>query len=253
MKRWVPIFAALPIVLSSYLFTTILSGYLFTNNITPVAKTDNPIKVMPLGDSITLGIGDGTVNNDGYRCALKIRLRNNNLPIDYVGSQSSGPANCVDIQHEGHSGYTIAQLNSGVYNWVSIYQPDVIILMVGTNDIKLKLDMDHMADRLSTLLDTIQSAKPDAILVVSTIIQFKTTDQSQIDGWNSYATQIPIVADEHGAFVAYNNGIIASSLPDGIHPSQCVYDNQMAMNMFFAMIQVYPHRTYSPLPVPKRC
>lgn len=221
----------------------------------PVPVASQTLRVMPLGDSITVGIGDGPTDNDGYRCALRKRLTNAGFDIDYVGSQSNGPAACPagDIQHEGHSGWKISDIQAQVTNWITTYQPDVILLMIGTNDIKQKYDMTNMGNRLSTLLDTIRTAKPDVVIIVSTIVQFVTSDQSQIDAWNNYLAVLPNIASSHGAYVAFENQIIKSWLADGVHPKQCAYDGWMTFLWYYAWMQAFPDRIYNPLPYPISC
>ena len=47
-----------------------------------------PIRVMPLGDSITYGVGSSAL--DSYRGDLFWRLARAGVPVDYVGSMRSG-------------------------------------------------------------------------------------------------------------------------------------------------------------------
>lgn len=110
----------------------------------------NPVAVMPLGDSITVGVygskyidpdtlleGDPRADADipGYRQPLYLSLRDNNHNIDFVGGQQHG-ANVVpqfDIDHEGISGQTDSQVANKVYNLMVSYPTDVVLLHIGTN------------------------------------------------------------------------------------------------------------------------
>ena len=47
-----------------------------------------PIRIMPLGDSITYGVGSSAL--DSYRGALFWRLAQAGVAVDYVGSMRSG-------------------------------------------------------------------------------------------------------------------------------------------------------------------
>src|SRR5689334_8226516 len=68
-----------------------------------------PVRVMPLGDSITQG---GSIG--GYRLDLGTKLRAAGRSIDFVGSLTDGPASMPDRNHEGHPGWTIAQIDANV-------------------------------------------------------------------------------------------------------------------------------------------
>jgi hypothetical protein len=65
----------------------------------PPAAAAAPIKVMPLGASITWGTS--SPDGNGYREALRRQLADDaDVPIDLVGSQSSGTM--ADKDNEGH-------------------------------------------------------------------------------------------------------------------------------------------------------
>src|SRR5206468_3091586 len=70
------------------------------------------IKIMPLGDSITWGVG-GT--NAGYRADLKTLLTAGGISFQFVGSDTGNPGTLGADQahHEGHSGYVITAGSSG--------------------------------------------------------------------------------------------------------------------------------------------
>ena len=75
------------------------------------AEAVPPIRIMPLGDSITNGSSSGVVPDNSsyyisYRKALRDSLVSAGYEIDYVGSQTSGEAVFSDAQHEGHGGWT---------------------------------------------------------------------------------------------------------------------------------------------------
>jgi hypothetical protein len=56
--------------------------------------------------------------------------------VDHVGTQidTQNPA-LPDADHEGHGGYRVDQIQAGIDDWLSsIDDPDVILLLIGTND-----------------------------------------------------------------------------------------------------------------------
>src|SRR5215213_6314834 len=99
------------------------------------------LKIMPFGDSITYGIiSIGTVkdrDSGGYRVYLWNSLQTQDLAIDYVGSVQSGPLGFPDRDNAGFGGKTINYLNSVDAGLLNTYKPDVVLLMIGTNDASL--------------------------------------------------------------------------------------------------------------------
>jgi len=86
-------------------------------------NTTKTIKIMPVGDSCTEGMGGGEMGS--YRTELYRLLTQAGLSIDFVGSQRSGPSSLPDKDHEGHSGWTIPQIASNINNWLNTHNPDV--------------------------------------------------------------------------------------------------------------------------------
>lgn len=174
------------------------------------SASDDALKIMAVGDSIT----HGYINNDnGYRKYLCYYLQQASFTnYDMVGLQNSStdsatytvteetneiPANTVityDPAHEGYSGYSIQsyaspQNRSGIYETlfkgrdaVKDYDPDVIFLQIGTNDI-LDANSAGIQDRLDTLIERIEdSLSTDAALFVASIPDIDPSN-SAIEGW----------------------------------------------------------------------
>lgn len=225
------------------------------------AAKAGPLKIMPLGDSITRGQGDGGTSGtyNGWRCSLRNRLTTSGVQVDYVGPLTDGRnAECPDREHAGWSGWTIAELDAEAAGWVATYQPDVVLLTAGTNDIIEKQDMTNMAARLGALIDTVKSAKPGVQIIVGTLPQIGTSswccDATQVAAWNAYKTAVPQVAAEHGARVMYFQRVYQSELAaDKIHPGACAYGSKMAFLVFLAVIDLLRPEGFDPLWAPNSC
>lgn len=94
-------------------------------------------KVMPLGDSITMGSSSG-VNDPAkyisYRRDLWNGLAEAGYSVDFVGSLMNGQAySGFDPDHEGHAGWTAAQIESDVYSFLTENPADLVLLHIGTN------------------------------------------------------------------------------------------------------------------------
>jgi len=103
----------------------------------------NPIKIMPLGDSITSGYILSDLDNPrpfsirtGYRNHLWYILSNAAFSADFVGSQIAGQKIVppFDTDHEGHRGWHSNELAEKTYEYMVSGNPDIVLLHIGTND-----------------------------------------------------------------------------------------------------------------------
>ncbi|HHD78647.1 MAG TPA: DUF5011 domain-containing protein, partial [Epsilonproteobacteria bacterium] len=118
-----------------------------------------PVKIMPLGDSITYenyrNPADSKPDADrsAYRNDLDYLLTDNNYTFDFVGSHATG-ANVVpsfDIDHEAINGETAAGVASNVYNYLSMNPADIVLLHIGTNS----SESDNSPDDVEFILNEI--------------------------------------------------------------------------------------------------
>ncbi len=126
------------------------------------------VAIMPLGDSITYGANSPSYG--GYRVWLWQDSVAAGWKIHFVGSVSGGPASLPDKANEGHPGWRIDQLSTHVVNWLDTYQPQIILLHIGTNDILQGYSVVTAMTRLNTLVDQITTTEPNATLIVAQII-----------------------------------------------------------------------------------
>lgn len=221
------------------------------------------LRIMPLGDSITYGYNG---NNAGYRGPLYNLLFSVALNFRFIGTSierpGSLPVSPVDQRHnEGHSSYTLNDVNhnldgfdntrfllhggadrnpngghwfDGIPNVRDPAYPDVILMMLGTNE------MTNLADvraRLHDLIVKITTLRPSARLLVAKVTPL-TASAAGVAEYNS------IVVDEVAGFasagksvrlVDLNTGFPANGLdPDGIHPNDTGF-NFMAGKWFEAI------------------
>ncbi|GAA1611636.1 SGNH/GDSL hydrolase family protein [Actinoplanes couchii] len=132
---------------------------------TPPADPDT-VRIMPLGDSITRGIG--TIPLDGYRTDLRSRLAHAGWKVDMVGAGTDGTG--PDGDHEGHPSCTIADVTTIVADRLATYRPDVVLLHLGTNDMRSPAEAAAAPARMRELLATIAGNAPDAEVFVAQII-----------------------------------------------------------------------------------
>jgi lysophospholipase L1-like esterase len=191
------------------------------------SESNGGVRVMPLGDSITDGY---TPYPGGYRVDLWHRFTSEGHTVDFVGSQSNGPAELGDHDHEGHSGWRIDQLDANIVNWLGTSDPRTILLHIGTNDINQNYDVANAPARLSALIDHILQQKPDVQLFVAQII----TEQGEPHATmvNTFNAAVPAIVASKGPnvhLVDMHAALTADDLADGVHPKQEGYDKMAAV------------------------
>jgi lysophospholipase L1-like esterase len=203
--------------------------------VTPAqAESNGGVRVMPLGDSIT----DGLTVPGGYRIGLWQKFVSGGYKVDFVGSQFNGPSSLGDHDHEGHSGWTISQIDANVSTWLRTSNPRTILLHIGTND--MYGDTSGAPGRLGTLLDHITAAAPNADVFVATIIT-STGRDSLIRGYNAAIpglVQTRANAGKHVHLVRMYDALTTADLADGIHPNAGGY--QKMANVWFSALQSVP-------------
>jgi lysophospholipase L1-like esterase len=214
--------------------SVVLLGPAATAGAVPVAEpgAPDPIRIMPLGDSITCGVGSPT--SDSYRGVLSRWLARAGVGVDYVGSMRSGVS--PDPDNEGHKGWTIAQLTARVDDWLATYRPDVILLHIGTNDM-VRGNQDAAAD-LDALLDKIAADRPEAQVFVAKIVGLGDYDDTAAQRYRTYFFNgaIPgIVASKGPNFhVVDDSGVRGIDMWNREHPNDYGY-RKMAWSWYQAL------------------
>jgi lysophospholipase L1-like esterase len=231
----------------------------YTNN-TLSYFSENLIKIMPLGNSITRG-STGSIDRIGYRRKLYLSLINAGYNIDFVGSSSLGIPSDFDKDHEGHSGWHAkhptnpeVSIADSLYGWLQINNPNVILLHAGTNDIigleNHNEDENDVVNDISSILDIIdvfeEINNSVVYVVLSRIINrvddpvTTTIEENLIT--SSYNLALQTMADNR--IINGDKLIIVDQeaaleypddLDDGIHPNQTGYDKMS--NIWFNSLE----------------
>jgi len=154
-----------------------------------VQQGKEPLRIMCLGDSITVGYTDNSVWNEpfkfGYRGRLYTLLEQAGYNFQFVGN-SPQPWNKLsgdpthggtykpefdlrDIGQDNHQGGLGAPIPA-LKGWLAAGDPDLILLMIGINGIS-----EQSPERIRSLVETIVTDKPDAHLIVAQITPYVNT------------------------------------------------------------------------------
>jgi len=176
---------------------------------------NSEIKIMPVGDSITNGDGE----QGGYRKYLYKELTEMGYTrIDMVGpnGKNSASANGItyDDNHAGFSGYQIKEVpgwgqqqggRGSLYNElknndaVKKAQPDIILLMIGTNDLTANRSMDACASDLRAVLDYMLADMPSDSVIFLASVPEHTAYGGNPNEIANYNSTVNSVADEYSA------------------------------------------------------
>ncbi|GAA1848703.1 cellulose binding domain-containing protein [Myceligenerans crystallogenes] len=217
----------------------------------PTTPTDpptpaGPVKIMPMGDSITGSPGC-------WRGNLWQLLDTAGHEVDFVGgeSQACNPA-ASDADHEGHGGYLVTQSvsNGNTYRWMQQNTPDVLLLHFGTNDVWSNLPPSQILAAYTSIVTDLRTLNPDATILVAQIIplepapSFGCTDcaqraidlNAQIPAWaaeNSTEESPIVVVDQWTGFDPDTDTY------DGVHPDEDG-NVKIAARWFEALDRVLP-------------
>lgn len=218
---------------------------------------DAPLRIMPIGDSITEG-GDGA---GGFRKPLfDLFTAAYGMP-NLVGSRSmrqSDPTDFVDHDQDGYSAYRIDQITTGKGFWnalpieerLRLWDPAIVTIHAGTNDAQQnyrffgnpKTGMPGAIERLDDLVSRIVAFNPEIYVIVAQIVPANApaseTTQAYIRALNA---KIPAMVAAHQglghrvSMVDLYTPMLAYPHPDGIHPSTEGY--QVMGQLWFQAIQ----------------
>ncbi|KAK1176779.1 ricin-type beta-trefoil lectin domain protein [Streptomyces sp. NBS 14/10] len=215
------------------------------------AASDTPLRVMPLGDSITWGVGSSTGN--GYRGPLWDKVAADGHPLDFVGTLRGGSMS--DPDNEGHSGYRIDQIAALADASLTRYRPNVVTLHIGTNDLQGASGPDAAIAGLKSLVNQITRDVPDATVLVASLVVSTSSSEEQYRGaYNQAIPQIVSDAQAAGKRVAYvdMSSLTTADLADPLHPNDAGY--QKMADAFHRGIQAADSAGWlkNPAPAPAR-
>ncbi|NUP19530.1 MAG: cellulose-binding protein, partial [Streptomyces sp.] len=188
------------------------------------ARATAPVRIMPLGDSITGSPGC-------WRAVLWNRLRSAGYTgIDFVGTL--GPQGCgqpYDGDNEGHGGELVTNVaeQNLLPARLAATLPDIVVMHFGTNDVWSAIAPDRILAAYTELVEQMRASNPDMRILVAQLIPMNPSScpacaqrlidlNARIPGWarTTSTTRSPVtVVDQWTGFDT------ATDTYDGVHPS----------------------------------
>jgi lysophospholipase L1-like esterase len=149
-----------------------------------------PVKIMPLGDSIT----HGNAGYASYRYSLFFQMQAAGVNADFVGGQNSTEndagviartdpisgqlvypnySTTFDRDNQGMSSKTSAFIRDNVISYATAQHPDVVLLMIGTNDkpgLTGGTPVDTIASNIGGIITNLRTVNPSIKVFLAYLI-----------------------------------------------------------------------------------
>ncbi|KAL0937195.1 bkrf1 encodes ebna-1 protein [Colletotrichum truncatum] len=190
-------------------------------------KPGTTLRILGVGDSITVGFLSDLDGGDGNGYRLKLRQNLSRDCVAFAGTESVR-GTIPDNNFAAWNGRTIQFISDNIEASLN-QRPNVVLVHAGTNDMNPNLDIATegndpkcAAERLGQLIDQIVEACPDATVLVAMIIN--TLDEAQQKNIIPFQRFIPGIvasraaAGKHVLTVNFTT-FPTSLLRDGVHPT----------------------------------
>lgn len=207
------------------------------------AVADAPVRIMPLGDSIT----EGNDEHPSYRVPLWRMLRDAGYHVDFVGNSGRGLFSWfgddrdMDPDHEGHWAWQADEVLARLPDWAARVTPDVALVHLGSNDILRGERPAGVVAEMRAIVRVLREVNPRVTVLVAQIIPASGAEgrmKEYNDGLRelaglSTAESRVIVVD---LFTGFDP---ATDTYDGLHPNT-VGERKMAEGWLRALKDVLP-------------
>jgi lysophospholipase L1-like esterase len=204
-------------------------------------STTHLTRIMPLGDSITEGAQNPLTST--YRYYLWQKLLGAGInDVDFVGSRTQAqndvnPPNWnLDQNHEGHSGWTADQIAAQAAGWAQTFQPEIVILHIGTNDLHNGQSVTSTVNEIEQIIDELRGVLPNVTVLLAQILPL-VGHESDVSLLNQGIADLAAEMDSGNSriiLVDLNSGFTLNDMQDGIHPKPEV-ESAMADRLYAAL------------------
>ena len=184
------------------------------------------LRIMPLGASVTWGVGSTT--GSSYRKDLRDLLVAAGNTVDMVGEVKHG-SDFTDNESESFSGYTLEQIAEKAAAAVPKYKPNLVLIDAGTNNCNRGGTVADLGRKMTALLEGIFAASKGASVVLATILANPDAKQDacRVDANRQYAALVEDLAAKGRKVVLADmrsaQAPTTRDLADGRHPNDAGY------------------------------
>ncbi|KAL5593057.1 hypothetical protein FOBRF1_012159 [Fusarium oxysporum] len=204
---------------------------------TQAAPPNVVLRLMPLGGSVTYGVGSSDGN--GYRKFLQDLLLANGYEVCMVGSRKAGSMH--NNENEGWRGYRLDQIESKARRSVATVKPNLFTINAGSNDCIQNYQLDVFRERMDNLIEYLWKTSPLSTVILSTLlVNADEQVDSRVLDINSYLRELVVLKEAERKRIVLadmysTKGPDLDDLMDGTHPNDDGY-NKMA-HIWFNAIQ----------------
>jgi len=235
---------------SSFLFSALISacmsGILILLALATPASSQagGRVRIMPLGDSIT----SSKTGHASYRYWLWHSLQDADYKVNFVGSMHgvyAGPPLYPDFDqdHEGHWGWTADGIASHITNWATTYQPNVVLLMIGSSDLAANQSIDSTANDIQQIILNLRAVNARVTILLAKLTPSRDPDLADIPKLNRRIRKLALQDDTKKSRVLLVNQYIgfdpATDTWDGTHPNESG-EKKISQKWFDALQTVLP-------------
>ncbi len=199
------------------------------------------VRIMPLGDSLTSSLE----GHASYRYWLWKFLTKGGFNVDFVGTISSDFFKPFDQDMEGHPGFTTADIANNITDWASQTDPDIVLLLIGANDIQENLPLGTAVANVSTIVANLRSVNPNVVVLLGLEPPLAGFNR-QVRSFNSGLLQLAprISRSSSPVFVVdlFSGYTIQGDTLDGTHPN--VYGDYLLATRWFGTLVPVLHRYF---------
>lgn len=181
---------------------------------------------MPLGASVTFGVGSTTGNS--YRKDLHDTLVQAGHQVNFVGRRKNG--DFADNDVEATSGFVISQIADSASIAAPMFQPNLALIEAGTNNCNSGRSVPDAGANVTRMIDGIFKASPGVTVILASILKNKIAEQDacRLDINKQYTDVLAPRYEQAGAkFVLVDmrsqDGPTTADLFDTRHPNDVGY------------------------------
>lgn len=191
----------------------------------PVPAAAVPLRIMPLGASVTFGTGSST--GDSYRKDLLDKLVAAGQTVNFVGEFENG--NFTNRQVEATPGFVINQIANSSNATVPKFLPNLVLLDAGTNNCNAGGLVPDAGANVSSLIGSIYAQSPGSTVILASVLVNKVPAQEacRVDVNNQYNALAAQLTGQGAKFVFVDmrspDGPTVNDLADTRHPNDAGY------------------------------